>query len=122
MKKKTKGDSFASTAVATAAAVAAVPTSRLLERIRRDRDWFRNLTTSLVVAGVSIAILLAYQWYDPEKAVEHYYLRENHVIAHRVMVGCGIVILASVAFNLRFVVFELAQTAMSSKWAPRAAR
>jgi hypothetical protein len=81
--------------------------TRIHERSLRDRGWVRSLAASLVVAGLSGAILVAFRRANPGNGAEHYYLRENQRTAYRIMLACNAVILASIAFNLRFVVFEV---------------
>ena len=74
--------------------------------------WGRSLATSLIVAAVSTFILLDYRFANPGHGAEHYYLRENHRAAYRIMQACSVIIMASIAFNLRFVFFEIAHAAM----------
>jgi hypothetical protein len=85
---------------------------RVRDRVVRDRGWRSSILTSAVVAAVSVAILLAYRSANPNKDAEQFYLREDNKLAYRVMVGCNAVILASIAFNLRFVLFEVAAAAV----------
>jgi hypothetical protein len=73
----------------------------LLGRLLRNR----NVVMAVLIALVSSVVLLAYRNANPGQGAEHYYMRENHSM-YRVMQVCYVVIMASIGFNLRFVVFE----------------
>ena len=95
--------------------------ARIRTRNLSDRGWARSLAASLVIAAVSLAILLAFRHANPDNGAEHYYLRENQKTAYRIMLACNAIILASIAFNLRFVVFEVlgaaAPKSLTDVWA-----
>lgn len=65
----------------------------------------RNVVMALLVAAVSSVVLLAYRSANPDNSAEHHYARENHG-AYRLMQVCYVVIIASIGFNCRFLLFE----------------
>ena len=65
----------------------------------------RNVVMAVLVAAVSSVVLLAYRSANPDNSAEHHYARENHG-AYRLMQVCYVVIIASIGFNLRFLLFE----------------
>lgn len=84
---------------------------QILQRLAPYVRLSRVHVTALAVAGVSSIVLLAYWFVNPDREAEEYYKHSN-ATAHRVMQACYVVILASAAFNLRFVVLDVAGSAL----------
>lgn len=66
----------------------------------------RNVVMAVLIAAVSSVVLLAYRSANPDSSAEHHYARENHGM-YRLMQVCYVVIIASIGFNLRFLLFEV---------------
>ena len=82
------------------------PVSDFVARLLRDR----NFVMAIVIAAVSSVVLLAYRSANPEKGAESYYHDEHHGM-YRIMQVCYVVIIASIGFNVRFVLFETVSAA-----------
>ena len=96
--------------------------SDVLVRLLRDR----NFVMAVVIAAVSSVVLLAYRSANPEQGAENYYRSESHG-TYRVMQVCYVVIIASIGFNIRFVLFEAVSAAAAvalkgGKWKGKGAR
>ena len=79
----------------------------------------REVVLAALVAAVASAVLLAYRIYNPDRAAENYFAAHasegaHNRAAYRLMQICYVVIISAAAFNLRFVVFEVARPAIGA--------
>ena len=75
--------------------------ANVVSRLVRDK----NFVMAVIIASVSSVVLLAYRSANPEQAAESYYLSEGSAM-YRIMQICYVVIIASIGFNVRFILFE----------------
>ena len=73
----------------------------------------RDFVMAVIIVSVSSIVLLAYRSANPEQMAEHYYRNENENM-YRVMQICYIVIIASIGFNVRFILFEAVSAAATA--------
>lgn len=73
----------------------------IVERLAGDYQ----VILAVFIVLVSSVVLLAYKHANPDNGAEHYYMNGNRAL-YNVMQVCYVVIVASIGFNVRFVLFE----------------
>ena len=76
-----------------------------------------NLLLALLIVCISSVVLLVYRHTNPNKGAEQYYKNEHKshgAVLYGMMQVCYVIIVASVGFNARYILFEAVSAATAA--------